>query len=263
MILRRLATSIRKQDWFTVIIETLIVVFGVFIGLQVNNWNEARKDRMEAETSRERLIAELQADLDAFAVRRQWYEEVQEAALRADEALRSDPPETIDETWGFVLDSWIAGGEWPFEPSAQIYSELQNSGDLDLIASGSMQRRLRDYYEDSVNEIETLMIFQSGYRDLSRQLIEGRVGMLMIDCLSSAPSPEPSQPSANPDTFYENCPPPEDIALLLRSAKSLRESETLRLQLNFQLSKLAWLPTFLDYLDRQAASLVSDLETEQ
>jgi hypothetical protein len=263
MILRRLATSIRKQDWFTVFIETLIVVLGVFLGLQVNNWNEARKDRVEAETSRERLIAELQADLDAFAVRRQWYEEVQEAALRVDEALRSDPPETIDETWGFVLDSWIAGGEWPFEPSAQIYSELQNSGDLDLIASGSMQRRLRDYYEDSVNEIETLMIFQSGYRDLSRQLIEGRVGMLMIDCLSSAPSPEPSQPSANPDTFYENCPPPEDIALLLRSAKSLRESETLRLQLNFQLSKLAWLPTFLDYLDRQATSLVSDLETEQ
>ena len=46
MILQRLATAIRKQDWFTVIIETLIVVFGVFIGLQVNNWNEARKDRL-------------------------------------------------------------------------------------------------------------------------------------------------------------------------------------------------------------------------
>ncbi|MAK62760.1 MAG: hypothetical protein CMK09_17460 [Ponticaulis sp.] len=42
MILRRIAQSIRKQDWFTVVIETLIVVFGVFIGLQVNNWNEAR-----------------------------------------------------------------------------------------------------------------------------------------------------------------------------------------------------------------------------
>ena len=42
MILRRLATSIRKQDWFAVVIETLIVVLGVFLGLQVNNWNEAR-----------------------------------------------------------------------------------------------------------------------------------------------------------------------------------------------------------------------------
>ena len=66
MILRRLATAIRKQDWFTVFIETLIVVLGVFLGLQVNNWNEARKDRLEAETSRERLIADLHADLDAL-----------------------------------------------------------------------------------------------------------------------------------------------------------------------------------------------------
>ena len=42
MILRRLTTALRKQDWVTVVIETLIVVFGVFIGLQVNNCNEAR-----------------------------------------------------------------------------------------------------------------------------------------------------------------------------------------------------------------------------
>ncbi len=42
MILRRIATAFRKQDWFTVAVETLIVVFGVFIGLQVNNWNVRR-----------------------------------------------------------------------------------------------------------------------------------------------------------------------------------------------------------------------------
>lgn len=45
MILRRLTTAVRKQDWFTVMVETLIVVFGVFIGLQVANWNDARTDR--------------------------------------------------------------------------------------------------------------------------------------------------------------------------------------------------------------------------
>ncbi|MFT5774992.1 MAG: hypothetical protein ACI9NG_000943 [Hyphomonas sp.] len=33
----------RKQDWFTVAVETLIVVFGVFIGLQVGNWNDAAR----------------------------------------------------------------------------------------------------------------------------------------------------------------------------------------------------------------------------
>ena len=80
MILRRVTDAFKRRDWFTVAIETLIVVLGVFLGLQVNNWNEARKDRIEAETSRERLIADLHADLDAFAVRRQWYEGVGDAA---------------------------------------------------------------------------------------------------------------------------------------------------------------------------------------
>ena len=67
MILQRLATAIRKQDWFTVAIETLIVVLGVFLGLQLGNWNEARADRVayqEAlvrfETEVDRNIAELE-----------------------------------------------------------------------------------------------------------------------------------------------------------------------------------------------------------
>ena len=42
MILRRLAESIRKQEWFTVVLEVLIVVVGIFIGLQVDEWNRAR-----------------------------------------------------------------------------------------------------------------------------------------------------------------------------------------------------------------------------
>ena len=260
MILRRITDAFRRQDWFTVFIETLIVVLGVFLGLQVNNWNEARKDRIEAETSRERLIADLHADLDAFAVRRQWYEEVQEAALRVDDALRSEPPETVDQTWRFVLDSWIAGGEWPFAPSAQIYKELQNAGELDLIASGSLHRRLRDYYEDSANEIEISLTFKSAYGDLARQLIEGRVGMHIADCLSAA-SFEPSSPGTNPTTFYKDCPRPEDFALVTRSAASLRESAALRPKLNARLNDLSGLQSLLEYLDRQAASLVSDLET--
>jgi len=45
MILRNLAHSIRKQDWFAVAIEFLIVVAGIFVGLQVTDWNERRQLR--------------------------------------------------------------------------------------------------------------------------------------------------------------------------------------------------------------------------
>ena len=106
MILRRLTTALRKQDWFTVTIETLIVVFGVFIGLQVNNWNEARVAgaayaealvRFEAEIDRniaelERAIADLDASLppvEAAIEILRTCENVEGAKVVIDEALRS------------------------------------------------------------------------------------------------------------------------------------------------------------------------------
>jgi hypothetical protein len=45
MILRSLAHSIRKRDRFAVAIEFLIVVAGIFVGLQVTDWNERRQLR--------------------------------------------------------------------------------------------------------------------------------------------------------------------------------------------------------------------------
>ncbi len=45
MILRRLADGIREQNWFTVVLEVLIVVVGIFIALQVDGWKERRKDQ--------------------------------------------------------------------------------------------------------------------------------------------------------------------------------------------------------------------------
>jgi len=42
MILRKLADAIRQQNWFTVVLEILIVVIGILIGLQVDGWNERR-----------------------------------------------------------------------------------------------------------------------------------------------------------------------------------------------------------------------------
>lgn len=45
MILRGLGGQLRRQDWVAVSIEFLLVVVGVFLGIQVSNWNEQRKQR--------------------------------------------------------------------------------------------------------------------------------------------------------------------------------------------------------------------------
>jgi hypothetical protein len=41
MILRRIIAHFRKQEWTAIALDFLIVVVGVFVGLQVNNWNQA------------------------------------------------------------------------------------------------------------------------------------------------------------------------------------------------------------------------------
>lgn len=43
MILRRITEHVKAQNWFAVAIDFVIV--GVFIGIQVSNWNAARADQ--------------------------------------------------------------------------------------------------------------------------------------------------------------------------------------------------------------------------
>lgn len=48
MLLRRLSHSIREQNWTAIGVEFALLVVGVFLGIEVANWNDARRDR-EAE----------------------------------------------------------------------------------------------------------------------------------------------------------------------------------------------------------------------
>ena len=59
MILRRIITHFRKQEWTAIALDFLIVVTGVFIGIQVSNWNEARSSSRQEGV----LIAQLADDL--------------------------------------------------------------------------------------------------------------------------------------------------------------------------------------------------------
>ena len=61
MILRRVIEHLRKQEWTAIAIDFVIVVVGVFVGMQVTNWNEARANRGIVD----RHLAEIVEDLDS------------------------------------------------------------------------------------------------------------------------------------------------------------------------------------------------------
>ncbi|MEL6996361.1 MAG: hypothetical protein AAGK67_17185 [Pseudomonadota bacterium] len=64
MIFRRIKAHVEKENWFAVGIDFFIVVIGVFIGIQVANWNEARSNKVGLSGSLERLDREAAHNID-------------------------------------------------------------------------------------------------------------------------------------------------------------------------------------------------------
>ena len=62
MILRSITRHVRDQNWFAVGLVFLIVIVGVFIGIQVSNWNGERQNTALADDYPERLTADLITD---------------------------------------------------------------------------------------------------------------------------------------------------------------------------------------------------------
>ncbi|WP_421791318.1 hypothetical protein [Hyphobacterium sp.] len=63
MILSRLSNALRRQDWLTILIESVLIIAGVLIALQVNNWNEARANAQGAVSALTRLQEEVEANI--------------------------------------------------------------------------------------------------------------------------------------------------------------------------------------------------------
>jgi len=62
MLLRRVSKHVKDQNWFAVGIDFCIVVIGVFIGIQVANWNDARTSAIREKVILADLLENLRAD---------------------------------------------------------------------------------------------------------------------------------------------------------------------------------------------------------
>ena len=63
MILRRFTTALKQQNWTTILIEFVLLVGGVFLGIQAANWNEQRAEDAKAQAYLARIRVNLEADL--------------------------------------------------------------------------------------------------------------------------------------------------------------------------------------------------------
>jgi hypothetical protein len=139
MLLRRITEHVKAQNWFAVAIDFLIVVVGVFIGLQVDTWNDDRAARVTSKTYYARLSADLAAERETRLMRIEYYEKTKRHAVAALEALdNSDQPLGVD----FLIDAYQATQRWNYEPHRTTYDELLSVGITSAIPDVELRTQL-------------------------------------------------------------------------------------------------------------------------
>lgn len=174
MILRRLGAAMRSQDWFTVAIEFVIVVAGVFFALQVDNWNETRTDRERARAYRARIISDLKNDIVELEKRKAfWSVAEEEGRIALAYAEEGRLPE--EGSWGVLRALLHASQVWRFVFNQTTYLEMRSAGDLRLIGDTQLRSNLAYYVTVAERRGEGMYQSLPEYRETVRRLVPSRI----------------------------------------------------------------------------------------
>lgn len=85
--LRKIVSGLRRQDWAAVAIELIVVIAGVFIGVQASNWNEQRETNQETAVFTQRLADDMRKVAWMYELEIGYENQVLANAKRAADAL--------------------------------------------------------------------------------------------------------------------------------------------------------------------------------
>ncbi|PHR54021.1 MAG: hypothetical protein COA47_16150 [Robiginitomaculum sp.] len=167
MILRRVIKHFRNQEWTAIFLDFLIVVVGVFVGLQVSNWSAERADQIRAKAFLERIDADLSADIHNYRDSIGFWHQVSGYGVIGLEYAKTR--DLKGQTyWEILLALFQASQVDEFLTTQTTYDELTSAGELDLITSSHLRAAIAKYYSAGGNL--TLSLFPE-YRKHVRGIV--------------------------------------------------------------------------------------------
>ena len=172
MILRRLSQSLKEQNWMAICIEFVLLVVGVFLGIQVANWNVERETNKKAAEATEKLIADLRAEGWRYQFLMEYHRDVRDAAEKTVNALSGKAPLSNEE---FLINAYRASQYKQGAVRRSTYDELVSTGNIALIKDQKLRNiSVRNY---SLTTIDSLVkeSVDSHYRELFRMTVPNEV----------------------------------------------------------------------------------------
>ncbi len=147
MHLRTISTLLQEQNWFGVLLNFLIVVLGVFLGVQMGNLNEKRKDQNDYKAALERFVVESQTNIDTLDTLNGETARLLQRGSQAFDVLLEckDDPESVE-----IVNSGLMAisGTYGIKLHRSVLDELTTSEKLLASQSSAMRQRLSEmkYY---------------------------------------------------------------------------------------------------------------------
>lgn len=224
--IRRISERSARHDWFAVAIDLCIVIAGVFLGMQANNWNEARIDRARARSYHARLIEDLRGTEWLAQASIAYY---RDARIHALATLRGiDHPDSALGV-SFVNDAYQATQIFLRPGKHSTYDEILSSGNAELIGPPALRERLANFYW-RMDGLMPLTSVAQPYRTRMRSLIPYSVqARIRAQCNESLSDTGAGLVMAQlPRTCKVAIPPAEvaEAVAAIRSAPGLKQDLT-------------------------------------
>lgn len=166
MILRRLSHSLKEQNWTAIWIEFVLLVAGVFLGIQVANWDQDRADHQRERLLLVELRTELVDSIRQVEIKQRAFAQVSRSGTRAIAFLDAGQG-CGDDCWPVIVDFFHASQWQAMVVDVPTFDEMRRNG-------WPRQRNIFDAmeaYKRHALQIAKPLEFPPAYRALVRGLI--------------------------------------------------------------------------------------------
>jgi len=157
--------NVRKYIWYAVG-EILLVMIGILLALQVNNWNEARILRSKEQDALKQLLIEAQQNVSYLGSFYDSTTDVLELSKNAAEML-SNKKIPIGSDSAFIAGIEALGYYGSVSPFKTTYDEVVQTGIFNSIRNDTIRFSTNLFYSDINGYSETLSYFRQTFDDPS------------------------------------------------------------------------------------------------
>ena len=133
--------------------EIILVVIGILIALQINNWNLTQEDRKTEKENLAALKEEFTQNKATLQEIIQLNNENISGAEKMIQSFNNTSKDTITEQTIAMYGSQTFGAEINFEPETGVLTEIISSGQLKLILNNELKHKLAGF-NSKIKEIE-------------------------------------------------------------------------------------------------------------